>query len=32
VIDGDLEGLIDGLQDFDYDARIQNLLKKQVEV
>lgn len=29
VIDGDLEDLIDGLQNFDYDARIQNLLKAQ---
>jgi len=29
VIDGGLEDLIDGLQNFDYDARIQNLLKKQ---
>ena len=32
VIDGDLEDLIDGLQNFDYDARIENLLKAQVEV
>lgn len=29
LIDGDLHNLIDGLQNFDYDARIQNLLKKQ---
>lgn len=29
VIDGDLGDLIDGLQNFDYDARIQNLLKAQ---
>jgi len=32
VIDGDLEDVIDGLQNFDYDARIQNLLKAQEEV
>ena len=31
VIDGDLEDVIAGLQNFDYDARIQNLLKAQVE-
>jgi len=30
VIDGDLDALIDGLQNFDYDARIANLLEKQV--
>ena len=29
AIDGDLSDLIDGLQNFDYDARIQNLLKAQ---
>lgn len=29
VVDGDLKDLIDGLQNFDYDARIENLLKKQ---
>jgi peptide chain release factor 1 len=29
VVDGDLKDLIDGLQNFDYDARIQNLLKNQ---
>lgn len=29
VIDGDLKDLIDGLQNFDYDARIENLLKRQ---
>ncbi|HBM85504.1 MAG TPA: peptide chain release factor 1 [Opitutae bacterium] len=29
AIDGDLKDLIDGLQNFDYDARIQNLLKAQ---
>jgi peptide chain release factor 1 len=29
VIDGDLKDLIDGLQNFDYDARIENLLKSQ---
>ena len=32
MIDGDLEDVIDGLQNFDYDARIQNLLKAQEEV
>lgn len=29
VIDGDLADLIDALQSHDYDARIENLLKKQ---
>ena len=29
VIDGDLNELIDALQNFDYEARIQNLLDKQ---
>lgn len=29
VVDGDLKDVIDGLQNFDYDARIENLLKKQ---
>ena len=29
VLDGDLKDVIDGLQNFDYDARIENLLKKQ---
>lgn len=29
VIDGDLNDLIDALQNFDYEARIQNLLEKQ---
>jgi peptide chain release factor 1 len=29
VVDGDLKDLIDGLQNFDYDARIANLLKAQ---
>lgn len=30
VIDGDLKDLIDGLHNFDYEARIQNLLKQQL--
>lgn len=29
VIDGDLEELIQALQNYDYEARIENLLKKQ---
>jgi peptide chain release factor 1 len=29
VIDGDLSELIDSLQNYDYEARIENLLKKQ---
>ncbi len=29
VVDGDLDDLIDALQNFDYEARIENLLKKQ---
>jgi peptide chain release factor 1 len=29
VIDGDLNDLIDALQNYDYEARIQNLLEKQ---
>lgn len=29
VIDGDLEELIDALQNYDYEARIENLLDKQ---
>lgn len=29
VVDGDLNDLIDALQNFDYEARIQNLLDKQ---
>ena len=29
IINGSLDELIDGLQDFDYNARIQNLLKSQ---
>jgi peptide chain release factor 1 len=29
VIDGDLEALIDALQNYDYEARIENLLSKQ---
>ena len=29
VIDGDLSELIDALQNYDYEARIQNLLEKQ---
>jgi peptide chain release factor 1 len=29
VIDGDLDDLIDALQNYDYEARIQNLLDKQ---
>ncbi|MEM8867977.1 MAG: peptide chain release factor 1 [Verrucomicrobiota bacterium] len=29
VVDGDLDALIDALQNFDYDARIENLLAKQ---
>ncbi len=29
IIDGNLEELINGLQDFDYNARIENLLKSQ---
>lgn len=29
IIDGNLEELISGLQDFDYNARIQNLLESQ---
>ncbi len=30
VIDGDLNDLIDALQNYDYEARIENLLKKQM--
>jgi len=30
VIDGDLDDLIDALQNYDYEARIQNLLEKQM--
>ena len=29
VVEGDLNDLIDALQNYDYEARIQNLLKKQ---
>ena len=29
VVDGDLDDLINALQNFDYEARIENLLKKQ---
>jgi hypothetical protein len=29
VVDGDLEELINALQNYDYEARIQNLLDKQ---
>ena len=29
VIDGDLQDVIDALQNHDYEARIENLLKKQ---
>jgi len=29
IIDGNLDELITGLQDFDYNARIENLLKRQ---
>ena len=29
VIDGDVDDLIDALQNYDYEARIQNLLEKQ---
>ncbi|MEM1222596.1 MAG: peptide chain release factor 1 [Verrucomicrobiota bacterium] len=29
VVDGDLDPVIDALQNFDYDARIENLLAKQ---
>ena len=29
IINGNLDELINGLQDFDYNARIENLLKKQ---
>ena len=31
VIDGDLDDLINALQNFDYEARIENLLKKQTK-
>lgn len=31
IIDGNLDELINGLQDFDYNARIENLLKSQVD-
>ncbi len=31
IIDGSLSELINGLQDFDYNARIENLLKSQVD-
>ncbi|MBT61869.1 peptide chain release factor 1 [Coraliomargarita sp. SDUM461003] len=30
VVDGDLDDLIDALQNYDYEARIQNLLEKQM--
>ena len=29
VVEGDLDDLIDALQNYDYEARIQNLLEKQ---
>jgi peptide chain release factor 1 len=29
VVDGDLKDLIDALQNYDYEARIENLLNKQ---
>jgi peptide chain release factor 1 len=31
VVDGDLDDLIDALQNYDYEARIQNLLNKQLK-
>ncbi len=31
IIDGNLDELINGLQDYDYNARIENLLKSQID-